>query len=73
LEWGPLIPVVLESASLSPHDSTRRSRHDFDTRATQNDEKRGKVLQVRTMALTWDNARFREGSTSNENTQGTDF
>lgn len=45
----------------------------FDTRATQNDEKRGKALQVGIMALTWDDARFRKASTSDENTRRTDF
>jgi len=32
------------------------ARHDFDTRATQNDEKRRQALQDRIMALTWDDA-----------------
>ncbi len=40
-------------------ESTRWSRHDFDTRATQNDEKRRQLLQESIRRVTCDDAPFR--------------
>jgi hypothetical protein len=54
-------------------DRTRAwARHDFDTRATQNLEKRRQPLSDAIRSLTCDDGEFRNKTTSDEDTPGAD-